>query len=308
MRDMVTVLSWLQASSPPSFIDIRRRFAELARQCIPAALILVVVLFAPNLLRALDSSQCDGSWLDLSGYKLTFDDEFNDLSVSTNRPGTRWFTRTKGDFGDARFVDPGEGFPFSVSRGVLSIQARKFPDGWRSGILASIDPEGRGFSQEYGYFEMRAKFPKGPGTWPGFWMLTTGSLTNPKQTTFEVDIVEEYGRSPKTLFTTIHWWPPAGSGSHHAIGAHCETVDMSRDFHTYGLLWTKDTLTWYLDRRAVWKQPTPADARVPMYLLVDLALGSGWPITHTPNPSTMLVDYVRAYSQTSISPTNVSGN
>jgi hypothetical protein len=32
-----------------------------------------------------------------------------------------------------------------------------------------------------------------------------------------------------------------------------------------------------------------------MLILVDLALGAGWPIDHTPNPSIMKVDYVRAY-------------
>jgi hypothetical protein len=30
---------------------------------------------------------------------------------------------------------------------------------------------------------------------------------------------------------------------------------------------------------------------------VDLALGSGWPIDQTPNPSFLYVDYVRAYSK-----------
>lgn len=280
-----------------SLAGVRKAAAAYVVRCILAGCFSVAVLYSPAIVRASDSLPCSGSQLDLSGYRPIFGDEFNDLSVSADGPGTRWYTRTEGDFGDARFVDPSPGFPFSASRGVLTIQARKFPDGWRSGILASVDPAGRGFSQQYGYFEMRAKFPKGPGTWPAFWMLTTGSLTNPKQTTFEADIVEEYGHDPETLFTTIHWWPPAGSGSHRAIGAHCHTVDMSRAFHTYGLLWTQDTLTWYLDRHAVWSQPTPPEARVPMYLLVNLALGSGWPITHTPNPSAMLVDYVRAYAK-----------
>jgi len=32
-------------------------------------------------------------------------------------------------------------------------------------------------------------------------------------------------------------------------------------------------------------------------LLVNLALGSGWPIDKTPNPSYMYVDYVRAYAK-----------
>jgi beta-glucanase (GH16 family) len=218
------------------------------------------------------------------------------LSVTAAGPVSRWFTRTKEDFGDSHFADPGQGFPFTVSNGILSIEAKKFPDGWKSGILASVDPHGQGFSQQYGYFEMRAKFPKGPGTWPGFWMLSTASLTDPQTTTFEIDIAEQYGHAPRALFTTIHWWPPKGKGEHRAVGSHCEVADMSADFHTYGLLWTEQVLIFYFDRQEVWRQPTPPEARTPMYLLVNLALGSGWPITNTPNPSTMLVDYVRAYA------------
>jgi hypothetical protein len=32
-------------------------------------------------------------------------------------------------------------------------------------------------------------------------------------------------------------------------------------------------------------------------LLVNLALGSGWPIDKTPSPSYMYIDYVRAYAK-----------
>jgi len=41
--------------------------------------------------------------LDLSKYVLTFSDEFDYLSVSADRPGTRWTAHTPygGDFGDA---------------------------------------------------------------------------------------------------------------------------------------------------------------------------------------------------------------
>jgi hypothetical protein len=34
-----------------------------------------------------------------------------------------------------------------------------------------------------------------------------------------------------------------------------------------------------------------------MYILVDLASGSGWPIDKMPDPSDMLVQYVRVYSK-----------
>ena len=41
---------------------------------------------------------------------------------------------------------------------------------------------------------------------------------------------------------------------------------------------------------------TPAEARRPFDQLVNLAL-RGWPISKTPDPSIMLVDYVRAFEK-----------
>jgi hypothetical protein len=35
----------------------------------------------------------------------------------------------------------------------------------------------------------------------------------------------------------------------------------------------------------------------PSMILLNLALGSGWPIDNTPNPSVMKVDYIHAYAR-----------
>jgi hypothetical protein len=56
-----------------------------------------------------------------------------------------------------------------------------------------------------------------------------------------------------------------------------------------------DSVTYYLDRRPVWQQPTPPELRTPLYPLVDLALGSGFSIENTPDPSVLQVDYMRVY-------------
>ncbi len=34
----------------------------------------------------------------------------------------------------------------------------------------------------------------------------------------------------------------------------------------------------------------------PLYVMVDLALGGGWPIDHPPNPSFLYVDYIRVWT------------
>jgi len=43
---------------------------------------------------------------------------------------------------------------------------------------------------------------------------------------------------------------------------------------------------------------TPPEHNKPLMLLLNLALGPGWPIDNTPNPSVMEVDYVRVHAET----------
>ena len=119
------------------------------------------------------------SQLELEDYELVFNDEFDKpLDVSAWGPNTRWIAHTpwKGDFGDAAFNDPAPDHPFTVKDGVLRIEARRMKHAlpgvrpWRSGLLASNDPNGRGFSLQYGYFEICAKLPDSKGVWPAFWL------------------------------------------------------------------------------------------------------------------------------------------
>src|SRR5258705_3825685 len=122
-------------------------------------LLLLVLAGLPTLGRA-DT----GDELNLSDLIQTFSEDFDALDVSAWGPGTRWIAHTpwNGDFGNATFADPKPGFPFTTQDGQLRIEAAKGADGkWRGGLLASLDREGKGFSQHFGYFEMRAKCPSG---------------------------------------------------------------------------------------------------------------------------------------------------
>jgi len=233
--------------------------------------------------------------LDLRGLKLTFDEEFTTLDVSSHGP-SRWTAHTwwNGDFGDAGFTDPGRGFPFSVSGGILTITAFRNSSGWSSGLLSSIDPRGRGFAQQYGYFEMRAKLPKGPGVWPAFWLVSTGA----RRDVVEVDIMEYYGHATDRYESTVHVWKGDGSDNDKSL----QSVNMvtpgalTTDYHLYGAAVTPDAIGFYLDRRLVRLMPTPPEHHRPLGILVNLALGGGWPSGETHSPSKMLVDYIRVYS------------
>jgi hypothetical protein len=242
-----------------------------------------------------------GPRLSLDGYLMTFDDEFQDLSVSNAGPGTRWFTATKENFGDARFMAQKDGFPFAIVKGVLPnkpvlrIHAARRDGAWCGGIIASADPRGGGFSQKFGYFEMRARFPASPGMWPAFWLLGQPSLTDRSRTNVEIDVVEWYGALPNLVMSTMHLWHP--DGKHSAVADHINVPGLTEDFHTYGVLVDESNVRYYFDRIETQKQKTPEEAKVPLYLLVDLAMGGGWPIDKAVSPSCMEVDYVRVYAR-----------
>jgi len=234
--------------------------------------------------------------LDLTSYTMTFDEDFTDLNISAWGPGTRWIAHTPwhGDFGDAQFVDPRPGFPFVVENGVLRIEARRGEDGrWRSGLLASTDPQGRGFSQQFGYFEMRAKLPKGPGLWPAFWLIANRQ----EDTSAEIDVLEHYGKFPDMYESVVHVWKKTERGRDYQAlyRTNVPSGSLYEDFHTYGVSVEPDWTVFYFDRAEVARTATPPEHRYPMFLLVNLAMGAGWPIDETPTPSFMYVDYVRAY-------------
>jgi beta-glucanase (GH16 family) len=255
------------------------------------------------LLSTLCSSKADDqATLNIDDYKVTFEDEFNSLSISEWGPNTTWIAHTpwNGDFGDAKFVKPVEGFPFTTKDGILSIEMRKNPDGkWQSGLIASVDRRGMGFSQQYGYFEMRAKFPAGEGVWPAFWLIGVERLAANSTSTSEIDIVEHYGHAPHQYSSSVHVWPRSKDVKKFSETKHIpvEPGSLYNGYHLYGVLIDEDKTRFYFDRNLVWEIDTRDEHKQPMFLLVNLGLGAGWPIANAPSPSIMTVDYVRAYAR-----------
>ncbi|MGZ2432369.1 beta-glucanase (GH16 family) [Rhizobium redzepovicii] len=237
--------------------------------------------------------------LNIDAYQLTFDESFDSLDVSAwGEKSSRWIAHTpwNGDFGDARFTDPAPGFPFTTDQGILKIEARKEADGtWRSGLLSSVNPKGEGFSQQFGYFEARMRLPPGKGVWPAFWLI---GLDRSKYTA-EIDVLEYYGRAPYEFSMGFHIWRQS-QGGQNSTGGYWKTVEdgiLNSEYHTYGVDIQADKTTFYLDRQYLWSFDTPKEFHMPFYPLVNLALGSGWPIDETPNPSILLVDYIHVYKR-----------
>ncbi|MEY9985982.1 MULTISPECIES: glycoside hydrolase family 16 protein [Bradyrhizobium] len=229
-------------------------------------------------------------------------EDFNDLSVSATRLGAaRWTAHTpwSGDFGDAAFANPGPRGPFKVEDGVLTITASKDRNGkWTSGLLAAADASGAGTGTRYGYFEARMKMPPGPGTWPAFWLAALKPATV-TEGNVELDVIEYYGQFTSAYQAATHIWykqqPQKTRGEGQKVTVPNDAL--VQDFHTFGVDISPQAIVFFFDRTPVWSQPTPPELDGPLYPLVNLALGGGWPIDQTPNPSTLLVDYVHVYGR-----------
>lgn len=236
--------------------------------------------------------------LDICKYELAFADEFDDLSLGHRElNGKRWTVHTPwdGDFGDAMFSDPRpNGRPFAIKDGKLHISAFREDGRWRSGLLAAADASGAGYGVRYGYFEARMRMPPGPGTWPAFWLISLQKVATRKPRV-EIDVIEYYGHRTDRYWVNWHVWP--NSGKSRSGGSKIPVADKSlvEAFHTYGVRIEPKKMTYYFDRQPIWQTPTPKELKTPLYPLVNLALGSGYSIEDTPDPSVLEVDYVRVY-------------
>jgi beta-glucanase (GH16 family) len=158
-----------------------------------------------------------------------------------------------------------------------------------SGLLTTYDS----FSQLYGYFEIRAQIPIGKGFWPTFWLLPKVDLPNPP----EIDILEARGSEPTMLSLTVHYnldSKPVMAPSPFKVTVPDQTVG----FHRYGVLWNDEFVAWYFDGQRIAYMATPADLHSPMYILLNLAVGGGWPgnpDSTTVFPGNFLIDYIRVY-------------
>ncbi len=227
--------------------------------------------------------------LDLDHFVLTFEERFATLDISAGGPGTRWIAHTPwhGDFGDAVFADPGPDGPFSLTPAGLRITARQDAQGrWRSGLISSMDRDGvgqRGFAQQFGYFEMRAKLPDGAGVWPAFWLIGIDKTKDAS----EIDVIEYYGAFPGYYHSWMHLFQDGKDLLLHDHLTHVPSSQMTSNFNDYGVLITPQDTRFFFNRQEIWSMPTPPQYRQPMYVLVDLALGGGWPIDKLKPPAVM---------------------
>jgi beta-glucanase (GH16 family) len=251
-----------------------------------------------------------GAALDLSGYKLSFDDEFNslDLACWQSKPlgSHHWYIYNTGSSGIASTpCASGFGANVSVSGGVLSLTARRQGGVWTTGAIQSMDMAAEGFKQQYGYFSARIKLPaatpKGVDLWPSFWVQSRWTLPGSYEYP-ELDVLEAWSVTTKGRNeVTLHAWPaspadPAVLPAHQQAPLATGSAAFDGKWHVYGVRFTPNFWTVYLDGAEWARYPVNASyMNKPVYPILDLAVSPSTASSGAPASYTMYVDYVRVY-------------
>jgi beta-glucanase (GH16 family) len=182
------------------------------------------------------------------------------------------------------------------------ITALNSPTGYEA---AQLDTQGK-FSFEYGEIEARIWEPAGSGLCTQFWLLGDSATLGPDcwPTCGEIDAHEAIGNTPQIAYAFLHG-PSPDPGSQEYSAAVNSALPLTSGFHTYGLIWRPNLLTWTIDgvryATATPKSLTQGSSWVfndhTFHVVLDLAVG-GWPGAPTPStvfPARMYIDWVRVY-------------
>jgi beta-glucanase (GH16 family) len=243
-------------------------------------------------------------------WTLAWSDEFGGPNGSGVDP-TRWVLEVGGGgWGNQEleyYTNRSQNAYVQDGRLVIRAQREKYKgkDGMtRDYTSARLKTHGK-FSQLYGRFEARAKIPYGQGLWPAFWMLGDNIDSADWPACGEIDIMENVGKEPSTVHGTIHgpgYSGSAGIGDSYTLSVGKRFAD---DFHIFAVEWEPNAIHFYVDGD-LYSTRTRADLPQgrqwvfdhPFFLLMNVAVGGGWPGSpdaSTIFPQTMLVDYVRVY-------------
>ncbi len=191
-----------------------------------------------------------------------------------------------------------------VQNGNLVIEARKEPWQGMNYTSARLLTKNKG-DWQYGKIEVRAKLPRGRGTWPAIWML--GSTTPLKwPDDGEVDIMEHVGFDQGVIHGSVHC-----KKYNWVIGtqktATTSVADCSDSFHVYTVEWDNSNIKISVDSNSYITFPNehtgydawPFDNK--MFLILNIAVGGNWGgqqgIDDTIWPQQMLIDYVRVWQK-----------
>jgi len=158
-------------------------------------------------------------------------------------------------------------------------------------------------NQREGRFEARIRIPTSSGMWPAFWMLGANLPTVGWPNAGEIDIMENFGRSPGSVQGALHGPGYSGSNSLHRP-YDLPGTSFDADFHTFAVEWSSDRIDWFVDStlyQSIKPDYVPGNWVFDhdFFLILNLAVGGGppGPPNGTVFPQQMVIDWVKVYRQ-----------
>ncbi len=180
---------------------------------------------------------------------------------------------------------------------------------YASGIATTFDK----WTQAYGYFEGRMKFPRAGATWPAFWLMPDrgrghGNVWERRTTDdggMEFDIMEHLAKwGPGRYSAAVHW---DGYGDDHQQwgNANLYYPPTEDGFHVFGMLWEPDKVTWFCDGKEMVSWESDRIMKYPAYIKLNVEMG-GWAGNRvSPDsayPDAFVIDYVRVWQRRDLAP------
>ena len=228
----------------------------------------------------------------------------DDFSTGTAPDPSKWnFEVGGGGWGNNELQYYTPGANSSVAGGNLIITAKKENVSGREYTSSRMITKGKG-DWLYGRMEVRAKLPKGRGTWPAIWMFPTESTYGNWPASGEIDVMEHVGYDQNNVHFTVH------NAAYNFMrgnqkGATKIVPSASDDFHNYRVDWTPYSIKGFIDGVSYFEYVNanngytswPYDKK--FFLILNIAVGGDWGgvqgVDNTVFPATLMIDYVKYY-------------
>jgi len=221
-----------------------------------------------------------------NGYQLVWEDNFNGTELDT----TKWQLRGMGP----RRIGYNDPSMVKVANGNLLLMYDIKGDSIMAGMVGTQNT----FMNSYGYYECRAQLQKCYGPWAAFWMQSPliSQGADPGKYGTEIDIFEYFKElGPNVLTHCLHWaYGPNMQSTPQMVS---RMKGLSEGYHTFGLEWTKDKYSFYIDGLKYHEQ-TVGISHIKEYIILSMEIpGKLENLKNACAPDTFKVDYVKVYNK-----------
>lgn len=255
----------------------------------------------PILVKPADQTEFQGG----DGWDLVFEDQFEGDRLDT----TKWHYgyKEEGVRRGGYWVDDA----VSVQGGNLTIRTDyredgKFGPGWYTGTVETskstykakeedVQPGTfKGFSGQYGYYEVRCKVPKSLGIWAAFWLMPDSNFKQDVAGSgadgAEIDIFESpflYESVFKQSVAHAVHIDGYGDAIKSSGSPNVFVKNLYSEFHTYAMEWNETEYIFYVDGMETWRMnktikekdrdangnPYDTVAHCPEYMILSVEVG-----------------------------------